>query len=83
MTASEELWQNTIQQLDLAGVADEFIIDETVRVHLVFDTFEEEGVLTDLAKLQQLAAQPLDPASLATPEATRQLTIRNGGNEKK
>jgi hypothetical protein len=40
-------------------------------------------VLTDLAKLQQLAAQPLDPESLATPEGTCQLTIRNGGTEKK
>jgi esterase/lipase superfamily enzyme len=83
MTARKELWQNTIQQLDLAGVADEFIVDETARVHLVFDTLEDERVLTDLAKLHQLVAQPLDPALLATPETTCQLTVQDGGNEKK
>jgi hypothetical protein len=40
MTGSEELGKNTIEQLDLAGVADEFIVDKTAGVHFVLDALE-------------------------------------------
>jgi hypothetical protein len=61
MSSSKELRKNTIEQLNLAGGADEFVVDEAAGVHFVLDALEEEWVLTYLAELHQFTGQSLDP----------------------
>ena len=71
---SEELGQDTGEQLDLARAADELVVDHRARVDLVLDALEQERVLADLAQLHKLVAETLDttrfPLALKSVSAT-------------
>ena len=62
MIGGEELGKDTIEQLELAGCAYKFIIDEPTRADFIFHTFEQVRMLADLSKLHELVTQSLDTA---------------------
>ena len=57
MAGGKEFWENMAQYLDFAGGHDELFINITSGVHLVFNTLEQEGMLTNLAELHELVAE--------------------------
>ena len=63
--SSEELGEDTGQELDLARATDEFLIDVTRGVDLVFNALEQERMLADLTQLHELVAKTLDTTRFA------------------
>ncbi len=57
VTCSKEFRKNAAQKFDLAGCPNEFVINKTAGADLVLDTFKQERMLTDLAKLHELIAE--------------------------
>jgi hypothetical protein len=60
MASCKEFGKNPRKQLNFTGGTNKLVVDKTGRVDLVLDTLEQEGVLTDLAKLHELVAQAFD-----------------------
>ena len=65
MISSEELGEDTGQELDLARASDELVVDHRARVDIVLNALEQERVLADLAQLHKLVAETLDTTRFA------------------
>ena len=57
VASSEQLGQNADKQLELARRPPDGIVDHATRSDPVFNTLEQEGVLTNLPQLHKLIAE--------------------------
>ena len=71
MVGGEEFRQDSRQQFDLTGRANEVVVDVSRWVDIVFDALEEERMLADLSQLHELVAKTLHTTGFSTEGVSR------------
>jgi hypothetical protein len=66
VACGEEFGKDPGQKFDLTRRPNEFVVDHTARVDLIFYTLEQEGMLTNLPELHQLVTQTLYTGTFST-----------------
>ena len=66
MSSSEELGQNSVEELELSRRSNQLLVGIAGRVDLIFHTLEQERMLADLAELHDHVLKTLDRLASTT-----------------